>query len=97
MIAGGSADVTGKVRVGDELVAVEGKMIRGVMPRELARLMIGPPGSTVAMVFGRDQIDAPGTRLHIQVEMVRMDTGPGGGAGLASSTGTSIASVDTVS
>jgi hypothetical protein len=55
-VGDGSNATTGKgltVKVGDELAMVEGTDVRGMAMAELAPLLLGPAGSSVALVFSR--------------------------------------------
>jgi hypothetical protein len=45
--AGGSAEWSGKVRVGDRLITVDGNNVSGRTPSELSQIITGPEGSKV--------------------------------------------------
>ena len=45
---GGSAEWSGKVRVGDRLITVDGNNVSGRTPSELSQIITGPEGSKVS-------------------------------------------------
>jgi len=50
---GGSADRSGRVRVGDQLLRVDGQMIQGLTPADLSQIISGPEGTAVRLAFRR--------------------------------------------
>ena len=50
---GGSADRSGRLRVGDQLLSVNGQAIQGMTPAELSQIISGPEGSSVRLAFRR--------------------------------------------
>ena len=76
LVPGGPAATAGGVQTGDQLVEVAGRDVSMMPMSAIRRLIVGPQGSTVSMVFVRDcagDQDSVGGR-RFQVEMVR---GPG--------------------
>ena len=53
MAPGGSAELSGKVRIRDELLRVDGETIQGMTPVELSHIISGPEGTTVRLAFLR--------------------------------------------
>jgi hypothetical protein len=50
---GGSADRSGRVRVGDQLLLVDGQMVNGQTPSDLSQIISGPEGTYVNLTFRR--------------------------------------------
>ena len=50
---GGSADRSGRVRVGDQLLRVDGQLVQGMTPSELSQIISGPEGTAVRLAFRR--------------------------------------------
>ena len=53
LVAGGSADRSGKVQVGDKLLLVDGNPLDGMTPVDLAQVISGPEGTFVRLSFCR--------------------------------------------
>ena len=53
LAAGGSADRSGKVQVGDKLLLVEGYVLHGNTHLDLAQIISGPEGTPVRLTFCR--------------------------------------------
>jgi hypothetical protein len=53
LAAGGSADRSGKVQVGDKLLLVDGSPLDGMTPVDLAQVISGPEGTPVRLSFCR--------------------------------------------
>ena len=50
---GGSADRSGRLRVGDQLLRVDGQIIQGLTPADLSQIISGPEGTSVRLTFRR--------------------------------------------
>jgi hypothetical protein len=50
---GGSADRSGRVRVGDQLESVDGQLVNGKTPSDLSQIISGPEGTYVTLAFRR--------------------------------------------
>ena len=50
---GGSADRCGRVRVGDQLLRVDGQIVQGLTPADLSQIISGPEGTAVRLAFRR--------------------------------------------
>ena len=55
LLAGGPADKTGKLRLGDTLVRVDRQYVHGLQPAQIAPKILGPAGSIVELGFKRSQ------------------------------------------
>lgn len=55
LLAGGPADKTGKLRLGDTLVRVDRQYVHGLQPSQIAPKILGPAGSIVELGFKRSQ------------------------------------------
>ena len=53
LAAGGSADRSGKVQVGDKLLLVDGYALHGKTHLDLAQIISGPEGTPVRLTFSR--------------------------------------------
>ena len=51
MLAGGPAEQSRKIRLGDRLVAVEGKQISRLSIDAVRDMLVGPEGSTVTLLL----------------------------------------------
>lgn len=55
IVPGGPADRTGKLRIGDELIRVDGRFVRGRPASQIAPKVLGPAGTIVELAFKRSQ------------------------------------------
>ena len=67
-VPGGPADGSGQIRIGDVLMTVDGTAVGSLPIAEVRRLIVGAPGSRVAMQFLRNRGDE---RRTFEVAMVR--------------------------
>ena len=70
--AGGPAERSGKLKVGDQLNRVDGKFVRGQAASKIAPKILGPAGTIVELAFKRVQGPAV---MTVNVAVVREPAG----------------------
>jgi hypothetical protein len=68
MVSGGPAERCGRIRVGDILVAVDGRLVAGQTPNGLRPLIVGDAGTTVNLTLSRE-----GSQFTVQLRRGAVD------------------------